>query len=270
MSIIALASAKGAPGVTTTTLAMAGVWSGRVVVAECDPFGGTIAARFGLPPSPGLLSLASQSRHQLRAESLRSHMQRLPPGGVPVLLGVQTFEQAMAVGRTWSLLPPALAGLGVDVLVDCGRLLPDAPSQAVLEAADLVLLVTRPTVEEIAHLERRLGPLEEDGRTTGVALVGDVPYSRRTVADRLTADGLRTPVLGVLADDPEAANMLCGRPSRRRAAARSQLARSYLVRSARELAETLTVRLNGSPRGAHVNPSAPSPRVEEVGRIGAD
>jgi MinD-like ATPase involved in chromosome partitioning or flagellar assembly len=270
MSIIALASAKGAPGVTTTTLAMAGVWSGRVVVAECDPFGGTIAARFGLPPSPGLLSLASQSRHQLRAESLLSHMQRLPPGGVPVLLGVQTFEQAMAVGQTWSLLPPALAGLGVDVLVDCGRLLPDAPSQAVLEAADLVLLVTRPTVEDIAHLERRLGVLEEDGRTAGVALVGEAPYDRRTVADRLTADGLRTPVLGVLADDPEAANMLCGRPSRRRAAARSQLARSYLVRSARELAETLTARLNTAPTGAHVVPSAPASSVEEVGRLGGD
>lgn len=134
MSIIALASAKGAPGVTTATLAMAGVWSGRVAVAECDPFGGTIAARFGLPPSPGLLSLASQSRHQLRAESLWSHLQQLPPGGVPVLLGVQTFEQAMALGRVWTLLPQVLAGLGVDVLVDCGRLLPDAPANAVLQA----------------------------------------------------------------------------------------------------------------------------------------
>ncbi len=187
-----------------------------------------------------------------------------------MLLGVQTFEQAMAVGPIWTLLPPALAGLGVDVLVDCGRLLPDAPANAVLQAADLVLLVTRPTVEEIAHLERRLGALEEDGRTTGVALVGEAPYDRRTVEGRLTADGLRAPVLGVLADDPEAASVLCGRPSRRRAAARSQLARSYLVRSARELAETLTTRLNSSPTGAHAVPSAPTSPVKEVGQVGGD
>jgi len=270
MSVIALASAKGAPGVTTATLALAGVWSGRVAVVECDPFGGTIAARFGLPPAPGLLSLASHARHQMRPDLLWSHLQRLPPGGVPVLLGVQTFEQAMALGRVWTLLPQALAGLGVDVLADCGRLLPNVPAEAVPQAADLVLLVARPTVEEIAHLEQRLATLEEAGRTTGLVLVGEAPYDRRTVADRLTADGLRTPVLGVLADDPEAASVLCGRPSRRRAAARTQLARSYLVRSARELVDALTTRLNSSPTGGHAVRSASTSAVKAVGQVGGD
>jgi hypothetical protein len=84
------------------------------------------------------------------------------------------------------------------------------------------------------------------------------------VASRLAADGLRSPVLGVLADDPEAASELCGRPRRRRSSA---LARSYLVRSARELADRLAARLATSPAGTGDSPSHP---VEEGDRVGAD
>ncbi len=271
MSLIALASAKGSPGVTTVTVALAGAWSGRVAIAECDPAGGDIAARFGLPTAPGLLSLASHARHQMRADHLWKHLQRLPPGGVPVLLGVQMFEQAAALGRVWALLPPALAGLGMDVLADCGRLVPGIPAEAVVQAADLILLVARPTVEEIAKLEQRLGALEEDGRPTGVVLVGEAPYDRGTVAGRLAADGLRAPVLGVVADDPDAASVLCGRPSRRRTATRSHLARSLLVRSARELAARLTARLNGSLAGAAAALSGPElGSIQEAGQDGSD
>jgi MinD-like ATPase involved in chromosome partitioning or flagellar assembly len=266
MTLIALASAKGSPGVTTATVALAGVWPARVVVAECDPSGGSIAARFGLPAAPGLLSLASHARHQMRAEQLWAHLQRLPPGGVPVLLGVQSPEQAAALGRVWALLPAALAGLGVDVLADCGRALPDSLADPVLQAADLVLLLVRPAVEDIVQLEQRLGVLEQARRATGVVLVGEVPYDRRTVANRLTTDGLRAPVLGVLADDPHAASVLCGR----RAATRSRLARSYLVRSARELAGRLTTRRNGSLTHADAARSAPAFPIEEAGQGGSD
>ena len=264
MSMVALGSVKGAPGVTTATVALAGVWPGPVVIAECDPSGGDIAARFGLAPVPGLLSLASQARHQVRAESLRGHLQRLPPGGVPVLLGVQTFEQAVALGKVWTLLPRALAGLGVDVLVDCGRLQPDAPTEQLVSAADVTVLFAQPTVEEIAHLEWRLEVLERSGRHAAVALTGEAPYDRRVVASRLAADGLRAPVLGVLADDPQAAGELCGRPGRRRSSA---LTRSYLVRSARELADRLVERLAAQSAGAGASPSQ---SVQEVGRVGAE
>jgi len=43
MSLIALAAAKSA-GVTTSALALAGVWPGPVLLAECDPAGGDINA----------------------------------------------------------------------------------------------------------------------------------------------------------------------------------------------------------------------------------
>jgi len=49
MSLIAFASVKGSPGVTTTVLALASVWptSQHLIVAELDPAGGDLATRFG-------------------------------------------------------------------------------------------------------------------------------------------------------------------------------------------------------------------------------
>lgn len=110
----------------------------------------------------------------------------------------------------------------------------------------------------------RLGVLEQSGRQAAVVLAGEAPHDRRTVASRLAADGLRSPVLGVLADDPEAASQMCGRPRRRGSPA---LARSYLVRSARELAERLAERLATLPAGTG---DAPSHLAEEGDRVGAD
>ena len=46
MAIVALLSAKGSPGVTTTALACALSWRRRLVLAECDPAGGSILAGY--------------------------------------------------------------------------------------------------------------------------------------------------------------------------------------------------------------------------------
>ena len=48
MALIAVAADKGAPGVTTTALALAAVWPRPVLLAECDPAGGDLVYRF--PP----------------------------------------------------------------------------------------------------------------------------------------------------------------------------------------------------------------------------
>ncbi|HZD68787.1 MAG TPA: hypothetical protein VFA45_07675, partial [Actinomycetes bacterium] len=61
MSVIALAAGKGSRGVTTAALALAATWPAprRVLLAECDPAGGSLAVRFRLRPTPGLVSLGS-------------------------------------------------------------------------------------------------------------------------------------------------------------------------------------------------------------------
>lgn len=239
--MVALASAKGSPGVTTALVALGGVWPRPVLVAECDPNGGDLAARFGLPATPGLVSLASVARHGLGPEQVWEHTQRLP-GGLAALLGVQLSEQAEALGPLWPRLASALAALEVDVLVDGGQLSHGSPALALLERADLVVLHARPTVEGITHLVARLARLEQRGLAPLVVLVGERPYGRRAVQATLHAEGLRARVLGVLAHDPRAAAGLGGRSG-----PTVGLARSALVRSARQIATHIQAQVGGRP-----------------------
>ena len=52
MALIAVAADKGAPGVTTTALALAAVWPRPVLLAECDPAGGDLVYRLPAGASP--------------------------------------------------------------------------------------------------------------------------------------------------------------------------------------------------------------------------
>jgi MinD-like ATPase involved in chromosome partitioning or flagellar assembly len=88
MSLFALASLKGAPGTTTLACLVAATWplDRRVVVAECDPCGGDLAARFELSTAKGCLSLATAARRDWDSVEVDPHIQRLP-GGLEVLVG---------------------------------------------------------------------------------------------------------------------------------------------------------------------------------------
>jgi hypothetical protein len=239
VSLVVLASAKGAPGVSVASLALAAVWPRPVLVAECDTSGGDLAPRWGLRPTPSLLTLAAAARRQLSVDELWRHTQRLPSpdgtGQAAVLVGPPAAEQAMALGRLWGALGPALAQLpDADVLADCGRLVPGAPSAQLLGHATLVLLVSRPSPEGIAHARTRLLALQQVGVEAGLVLVGERPYGLAEVREALDAARVRPVLVAVLADDPRAAAMLAGEPGSQR-----RLASSLLIRSARTLVDTL-------------------------------
>jgi MinD-like ATPase involved in chromosome partitioning or flagellar assembly len=235
MSVIALAAGKGSRGVTTAAMALAAEWPTprRVLLAECDPAGGSLAVRFGLRPTPGLVSLGSVGRRSLGSEDVWEHVQYLPGGELGVLVAPAWAEQAMALGRLWSTLPQALAGLDADVLVDCGRLTLGSPVGPLLRAADLVLLVCTPTPEGVHQLQGRIQALGSQGVRPRVLLVGERPYGVQEVQALLDAD---TPVdvVGALAHDERAAALLGGQPGTER-----RFARSLLMRSAREIVERL-------------------------------
>jgi Flp pilus assembly CpaE family ATPase len=63
VSVVALGAVRSC-GVTTLALALAATWpsSRRVLLAELDLAGGTLAAASGWPPEPGLVSLAAAAR----------------------------------------------------------------------------------------------------------------------------------------------------------------------------------------------------------------
>jgi len=249
MCLLAVAAAKAAPGVTTTAVALAAVWpSGRqALVAECDPAGGDLAARFGLPVEPGLVTVAAARR--LAAGAIVEHTQPLP-GGVRVLVGPAGAEQAAAA---LGLLPPGLlAGFDalpeVDVLADLGRLDPTSPALRVAGAARLVVLVARPTLAELQHLAHRIIALRGTVGRLGVVLAGAGPYPPGEVAAALGVE-----VLGTLPADARGAGVLGGVP-----ASAGGVRRSPLVRAARTLADTLTARLAALPAPPAPPGSAPA------------
>ena len=73
--LIALASVKGSPGVTSAALALAAVWPNPVVLVEADPSGGDLTYRCRLSPGAviesrsGLVGLAAAVRSHAGHES---------------------------------------------------------------------------------------------------------------------------------------------------------------------------------------------------------
>lgn len=227
-----LGAVRSSPGTTTTTLAIAGCIGGAVVV-EADPDGGVLAPRFGLAREPGLTTFATATRGNASAGALDDHTQSLP-GGLAVVVGPGTADNSVGL---WRSAGPALAQLlateaeSRPIFVDAGRLAPTAPTEALVAAADLVVVVARPILEDLHAVAGRLPSLRAQAHRLALILVGDRPYGPREIAEQLGAD-----ILGVVAADQRAADCLSGRSTALPARA---VRISPLARSARAIAERL-------------------------------
>jgi hypothetical protein len=247
MVLVALASAKGAPGVTTVAVALAGVHPGPAVVADVDPAGGDLVWRYLAPDGQpldtgrGLLSLAAVIRHG--QVDLHPHLQTVV-GGLPVLAGVTAPEQVTGLGPVWPQIARALGTLGgADVFADCGRVSVGSPVLPVVLTADAVVLVGRAEADQLAHLRERVRALAgQTGAGTvrppvGVVVVAPEKAHRQVVTDvqrLLDAAGLPGKVLGAVAEDERGARLLGGAGSG--SAGRTSLVRSVRVLSPAVLA----------------------------------
>ena len=271
MALIAVAADKGAPGVTTTCVALAAVWPRPVLLAECDPAGGDLACRLPaagggrLDPGRGLLSLAVAGRRGLGPGQILEHTQKLS-GGLDVLAGVVTAEQGAGLEPLWGPAGSALAQLpGLDVIADCGRIGADGPPYDLFAYASTVVLVTRDTLAEVVRLRERVTAVttalaRRHRSSTPVAVVvvaghrrfhaalSEVRHALGGAAGSGRAerrDGAAW-VVGGLAYDPASAEALRGEWGGR-------LNRSLLLRTARDVAGRLA-----SPLGSTV--AAPAGR----------
>jgi hypothetical protein len=229
------------------------------LLADLDPDGGDLALRYRRPdgapldPDLGLLSLAASLRGEPTTVVFGPAPAPLQPpggdggpviphlqtaaGGLDVLLGVSTSDQAVGLGPLWAPLARALAEVPRTVFADCGRIGPASPAMPVLLQADAVLMVARAELEELAHLRERLRFLaatlprrSATGPRLGVVLVAadkDRAAAPRT-EQLLRSSGVPVPVLGTVADDPRGAAKLRGIGSGR-------AGRTTLVRSIRSL-----------------------------------
>jgi MinD-like ATPase involved in chromosome partitioning or flagellar assembly len=247
VSVYALASAKGSPGVSTTAAALAAAWPAPVVLADVDPAGGDVMWRNRavtggpLDPDRGLLSLAAAVRRGADQADLTEHLQQTAMG-VDVLVGLASPDQLAGLGAAWGQLPAVFAQHRTDVLIDCGRAVPGSAAMPVLAGADVVVLVARPDISGTAHLRERLRSLRSTlglggpgGKPVGVVVT--TPYrDTRSAADLqqlFDSEQLGVTVLGIVADEPKAAKILSGERV-------GLFRRTLLCRSAAQLALRLS------------------------------
>lgn len=234
MTVVAVGSLKGSPGATTAMLALAAVWPAPrpLLLVEADPDGGALAARFGLSTDPGLATAAPGLRREATDAVVDRHIQTLP-GGTPILIGPASPELARAsLDGCAQRLGGALASSATrDAIVDCGRLSIGTPAAPLVAAADVLLVVARPRLDELALLTHRLPALADSSLTMGLLLIGEVPYRPDDVQ---AAIGVGLTFIGRLANDPRAAAALNGSGGTR------SLARSALVRTARAVVDQVT------------------------------
>jgi hypothetical protein len=252
MALIAVAADKGAPGVTTASVALAAVWPRPVLLAECDPAGGDLVYRLPgadgtrLDPRRGLLTLAVAARRGLRPDQVWEHAQKLH-GGLDVLAGVASAEQGAGLEALWEVVGGLLARVPqADVIADCGRIGGDGPFYGLLAEADEVVLVTRASLADVVRLRDRISALTSalhkrgrPGTRVGVMVIADHRTFKTALAEVGHAIGAgRGPatIIGGLAYEPKSAEQLRGQWG-------GKLDKTLLIRTAREIASYLLAQL---------------------------
>lgn len=223
MTIVGLASLKGAPGVTTLACLVAAGWppGRRVVLVEGDPSGGDLAARFSLSAAIGWPTMAAAAHRGAGASGLDPHVQELP-GGVAVVTGARSAG-ARGDDRTVRRAVAELlanASRHVDVVVDLGRLLPgSAGSEELLARLDYLGIVIHADAPGVLRLADRAGEIRLacPAELAAVA-VGDASYGPAEIE---ASTGV--PVVAAIPWDSAAAAIVTGIDHRRRRLARSAL-----------------------------------------------
>jgi MinD-like ATPase involved in chromosome partitioning or flagellar assembly len=228
--LLAVTSAKHAPGATTAALALA-VAAGPLpasLIVEADPAGGDLAARCELSVEPGLGSLAASGRHGTPVD-LAEHVQPLPAGPFALLAPPSPPLTRTALAALGGRLADGLGAWPGTTVIDCGRWDPNGPAVPLAAVADALIVVLRPTVGGVEHVRARLDDLHSAGAARVVALlVGDRPYPAAEVAAVL-----KIPVVGILPFDARGAGAL----ERRLLGAETR--RSTIVRAARSAIDTI-------------------------------
>ncbi|KPI17634.1 hypothetical protein OK074_1655 [Actinobacteria bacterium OK074] len=190
--LIAVGSVSGAPGVTTTALALAAAWPQgadggvRPVVVEAGVWGGDLATRCGVPHTPGLLDVAAAAR-QPHPGSLLGAVTELP-------FGVRAVVAPAGRGACGEAVRVLAAGGGRRVLVgeehDRGTVLLDVGRigdgvEELLGTAEQVVLVTRGSPEALTHVYAHLLGLGDAARRFLLVVVGPCPYPAEEITQAL-------------------------------------------------------------------------------------
>jgi len=193
--LIGLCSLKSSPGVTTTTLALAGCWPAHLAtptVIELDARGGDVAWRYGMAADPGLRSLAAASRLDPHPYALAGHARPVGGSAVPTVTAPAEREPARQAVAALMPLLKVLRDEPDAVLLDLGEVDPrDSGTLELLSSLEALLVVARAVPEQAARVAAAASDLRLANRHARALFIGDL---RAGDAEQLT--GL--PVAGVL------------------------------------------------------------------------
>ncbi|GGQ69682.1 hypothetical protein [Kitasatospora griseola] len=259
MTVVAVLGGPGAPGATSSALALLLSWplrpGRRVLLVECDPDGGAILAgalEGRVDAVYGLRNLAVADRRGLLAQALWEQLLDVSPQGNGerlLLPGLTDPAQAPGLAYTWEPLVEALRALdpeGYDVILDLGRSGANGPMAVLARRSDVVAATVRTTLRGLSAVRPRLAALREDLDTNGTGadslgllLVAEGPYPDHEVSRQF-----QLPVLGTLTHAPRTARVLSdgGDTTDRR------FIRSELMRTARTAADRIQHHAEGRRR----------------------
>ncbi|HEY3545799.1 MAG TPA: hypothetical protein VGK17_06870 [Propionicimonas sp.] len=243
MTTVALCSASGAPGVTTSALALTWVWpqvqpGRRVLLVDADPSGSGLlggALQATLAPGAGVLELAALTGAPAAPDLLARSTALDREGLRMVLPGVSDPHQARTLAALWAGLADAAFDLhvaGTDVVIDAGRVGHRDEPTSLLSDADVVAVVLSPTVAHTVATSaalRRLTAARAPRSAPTVVVVG----ARRPYMAGEVERALHCPVEVVAFDNPTAQALNAG------ASPGARLDRSTLLRSVRGLGSNL-------------------------------
>lgn len=218
MSVIVLASASGAPGVTSAALATTNRWRRTAVLVEADTSvtSSVLAGYFrgSRYHTSGLTNLlALDASRQLTPTTALGQCLPLGTDGRSVIPGFASLEAGASSRSFWPSLADTLRGLSHlehDVLIDAGRWRTIDDRTPLLEAADLVLLTCRPQLPEILAARETAARIRSHVDTNALQALQLVTINDER-SDRYSAGEIAqvvgSPVLAELAHDSKSAHV---------------------------------------------------------------
>ncbi|MEU3296679.1 hypothetical protein ABZ722_30595 [Streptomyces longwoodensis] len=226
MSVIALVSGKSS-GVTCSALALTLSSPKPSLLVDADPAGGTIRTGYLSgegSAAVGLHRLAAADRQGTLAREFSQHfvsLDRDHTGQRLLLPGLTDPTQAPSLSRTWGQISRLLSVMdqtGYDVLIDAGRIVTESETRLstsryptpLLHRADAVLVVVRTTQASITAAAPAIRVLREElaNHGTGADALALLLIEEGSFTSSQVQQYLQTPVVGMLAWDPDSADVL--------------------------------------------------------------
>jgi hypothetical protein len=182
MTMLTIGSLTGAPGVTTTALALVRQHPVAAVLIEADPDGGRLASRLEIGHRPGLVDLLMQAHHRGPHDlfdGIEHPDPRSPARFVPAHPSGSVVTAALRSGV--HELITVLLSASINTVCDIGRYRVDAPTEPLITAAARRIVITGSQLGDIVVLSHELERLRSYGPLT-VVVTGTGTYDASEIA----------------------------------------------------------------------------------------